>query len=281
MNLESVLFTQGFGSRRQCRALIADGRVTIDGTVCADPDADVPTEALNFTVDGAAWPYREHAYLLLNKPAGYECSREPQHHLSVFSLLPPQFAARGVQCVGRLDQDTTGLLLLSDDGKFVHAFTSPKRKVPKVYVATTRHPLDDAQLGALREGVLAARRAETDRRRRSACARRARARTHRARRQIPPGQADGRGGGQPRGGAASRADRRTRACPRRSPKAHGNGSTKPTSDLYGAGKPVERAVKPRRVGRMLCAPPAHRPHDAAPFALRRSMPFLTTRPILD
>jgi 16S rRNA pseudouridine516 synthase len=154
MNLESVLFTQGFGSRRQCRALIADGRVTIHGTVCVDPDADVATEALTFTVDGTPWPYHEHAYLLLNKPAGYECSRDPQHHLSVFSLLPPQFAERGVQCVGRLDQDTTGLLLLSDDGKFVHAFTSPKRKVPKVYVATTRHPLDDAQLNALRDGVL-------------------------------------------------------------------------------------------------------------------------------
>ena len=154
MNLESVLFTQGFGSRRQCRTLIADGHVTIDGAVHADPDADVSTEALTFSVDGVAWPYREHAYLLLNKPAGYECSREPQHHLSVFNLLPPQFAERGVQCVGRLDQDTTGLLLLSDDGKFVHLFTSPKRKVPKVYVATTRHPIDDAQLSALRDGVL-------------------------------------------------------------------------------------------------------------------------------
>ena len=153
MNLESVLFTQGFGSRRQCRALIADGRVAIDGTVHADPGADVLTGALTFSVDGVAWPYREHAYLLLNKPAGYECSREPQHHLSVFNLLPPQFAARGVQCVGRLDQDTTGLLLLSDDGRFVHAFTSPKRKVPKVYLATTRHALDETQLGALREGV--------------------------------------------------------------------------------------------------------------------------------
>lgn len=154
MNLESVLFTQGFGSRRQCRALVADGRVTIQGAVCADPHANVPTEALTFAVDGIAWPWREHAYLLLNKPAGYECSREPQHHLSVFSLLPPQFAERGVQCVGRLDQDTTGLLLLSDDGKFVHLFTSPKRKVPKVYVATTRHPIDDVQLSALHDGVL-------------------------------------------------------------------------------------------------------------------------------
>jgi 16S rRNA pseudouridine516 synthase len=71
----------------------------------------------------------------------------------VFSLLPAPLVARGVQCVGRLDQDTTGLLLLSDDGQFVHAYTSPKRKVPKTYVATVRHPLDETQLNALRSGV--------------------------------------------------------------------------------------------------------------------------------
>lgn len=156
MDLESILFTQGFGSRRQCRALIADGRVTVDDHPCTDADADFASAepGFRFSVDGVAWPYRDHAYLLLNKPAGYECSREPQHHPSVFALLPPPFAARGVQCVGRLDQDTTGLLLLSDDGKFVHAFTSPKRKVPKTYVATTRHPPDDTQLQRLRDGVL-------------------------------------------------------------------------------------------------------------------------------
>jgi 16S rRNA pseudouridine516 synthase len=154
MDLESILFTQGFGSRRQCRALIAAGRVSVDGAACNDPDADWPPDGLVFEVEGEPWLYRERAYLMLNKPAGYECSREPQHHLSVFSLLPAQLALRGVQCVGRLDEDTTGLLLLSDDGRFVHAYTSPKRKVPKTYLATTRHPLDDAQLTALREGVL-------------------------------------------------------------------------------------------------------------------------------
>jgi 16S rRNA pseudouridine516 synthase len=154
MDLESILFTQGFGSRRQCRALIAAGRVNADGAACTDPDVDLPPDGLVFEVDGEPWLYRERAYLMLNKPAGYECSREPQHHLSVFSLLPAQLIMRGVQCVGRLDEDTTGLLLLSDDGRFIHAYTSPKRKVPKTYLATTRHPLDDAQLTALREGVL-------------------------------------------------------------------------------------------------------------------------------
>ncbi|MEM5424093.1 pseudouridine synthase [Paraburkholderia ferrariae] len=154
MNLESILFTQGFGSRRQCRALIADARVAVAGEPCNDPLETFDTAGLVFSVDGTPWPFHERAYLALNKPAGYECSRDPQHHLSVFHLLPPQFGERNVQCVGRLDQDTTGLLLLSDDGQFVHAFTSPKRKVPKVYVASTRHPLDEVQLNALRAGVL-------------------------------------------------------------------------------------------------------------------------------
>ncbi|MFP6558264.1 pseudouridine synthase [Paraburkholderia sp. B3] len=154
MNLESILFSQGFGSRRQCRALVADARVAVAGALCTDPLASFDTAGLSFSVDAEPWPFHERAYLALNKPAGYECSRDPQHHLSVFHLLPAPLATRGVQCVGRLDQDTTGLLLLSDDGQFVHAFTSPKRKVPKVYVATTRHALDDTQLEALRTGVL-------------------------------------------------------------------------------------------------------------------------------
>ncbi|MGG1944645.1 16S rRNA pseudouridine(516) synthase [Trinickia sp. NRRL B-1857] len=154
MDLESILFKQGFGSRRQCRSLIAEGRVVVAGNACTDPDADFAVDDLAFDVDGTSWRYRERAYLMVNKPAGYECSREPQHHLSVFALLPAQLATRGVQCVGRLDEDTTGLLLLSDDGQFVHAYTSPKRKVPKTYLATTRHPLDERQLQALLGGVL-------------------------------------------------------------------------------------------------------------------------------
>ncbi len=154
MDLESILFTQGFGSRRQCRSLIAEGRVAVAGRVCTDASEPFGLEALAFEVDGVSWPYRERAYLMLNKPAGYECSRDPQHHLSVFALLPAQFATRGVQCVGRLDEDTTGLLLLSDDGQFVHTYTSPKRKVLKTYLAATRHALDERQLQALREGVM-------------------------------------------------------------------------------------------------------------------------------
>jgi 16S rRNA pseudouridine516 synthase len=154
MNLESLLFTQGFGSRRQCRALILAGRVCIAGAAHDDPAATVDIANLTFEVDGAPWQYREKAYLMMNKPAGYECSRAPQHHDSVFSLLPAPLVERGVQCIGRLDQDTTGMLLFSDDGRFVHALASPKKHVSKTYRATVRHALDDTQLNALRSGVL-------------------------------------------------------------------------------------------------------------------------------
>jgi 16S rRNA pseudouridine516 synthase len=159
-----MLFSQGFGSRRQCRALILRGALRIDGQVHDDPGAywaseprasDTPnSDTKTFEVDGALWRYRAKAYLMLHKPAACECSRAPQHHTSVFSLLPPQMLERGVQCVGRLDQDTTGLLLLSDDGQFIHRLASPKRHVPKIYHAVVRHTLDEAQLAALQAGVL-------------------------------------------------------------------------------------------------------------------------------
>jgi 16S rRNA pseudouridine516 synthase len=153
MQIERILHSQGFGSRKFCRALIAAGRVAVAGVVQRDPHADFPTDGLVFTVDGETWRFRDRAYLLLHKPAGYECSRQPQCHPSVFALLPDVLANRGVQCVGRLDQDTTGLLLLSDDGQFVHVWSSGKKRTPKVYDVTLRHPLGDAAIASLLAGV--------------------------------------------------------------------------------------------------------------------------------
>jgi len=153
LSLEKILHSQGFGSRKQCRIMVFNGRVTIDGAVCDDPQHMVETEHLQFEVDGQRWQYRQHVYLALNKPAGVECSHQPQHHPSVYRLLPPQLVERGVQCVGRLDQDTTGLLLLSDDGAFIHSYSAPKKKVPKVYQVTTKHPIQPELIAALLAGV--------------------------------------------------------------------------------------------------------------------------------
>ena len=134
--------------------MIRNERVAIAGNLLADPFADIPTAELVFTVDDVDWPFCEFASVLLHKPAGYECSRKPQHHPSVLELLPLPLRERGVQPIGRLDEDTTGLLLVTDDGQLNHQLSSGKRKVPKVYLATVKHPLDAGQIGQLLAGVL-------------------------------------------------------------------------------------------------------------------------------
>ena len=154
MQLERLLQKHGFGTRKGCRGLIRDERVAVNGQICDDPFADIPTANLVFSVDGVDWPYAEFASLVLNKPAGYECSRKPQHHPSVLELLPRPLRERDVQPIGRLDEDTTGLLLITDDGQLNHQLSSARRKVPKIYLATTKHPLDQAQIDQLLAGVL-------------------------------------------------------------------------------------------------------------------------------
>lgn len=151
--LDRILQSQGFGTRRYCGDLVAAGMVEVEGELCEDPRAEFVLEGLRLTVDGEEWVCHDKAYLMLHKPTGYECSQRPLHHPSVYTLLPLPLRERGVQAVGRLDQDTTGLLLLSDDGQFIHAQTSPKRKVPKIYEVTTAEPVTEAQAAALREGV--------------------------------------------------------------------------------------------------------------------------------
>ena len=154
MRLSAILFSQGFGTRRECEGRVLDGQVTINGVVQDDPDEDFRTEGLVFCVEGREWPFHEKALVVLHKPAHYECSMKPRHHPSVMSLLPAPLRTRGLQPVGRLDEDTTGLLLLTDDGALIHRLTSPKKHMPKVYEVTARHPVDERQLQALRTGVV-------------------------------------------------------------------------------------------------------------------------------
>ncbi len=151
--LERILQSQGFGTRKWCAELIHEGEVGIAGEIVTDPRASFETEGLEFSVYGEPWRYREHIYIALNKPADYECSRKPSHHPGVLSLLPEQFDRRDVQPVGRLDHDTTGLLLMSDDGAFIHAQSSPRRHIPKVYVATTHEAVTPQLVAQLLDGV--------------------------------------------------------------------------------------------------------------------------------
>ena len=153
LSLDRIIQSQGFGTRKYCRALIEDGDVVIDGAPHTNYKTSFDTDGLVLSVFGEPWQVRERVYIALHKPANYECSRKPSHHPGVLTLLPEQFTWRDVQPVGRLDHDTTGMLLMSDDGPFIHAQSSPKRHVPKIYQATTQEPVTQALIDELLAGV--------------------------------------------------------------------------------------------------------------------------------
>jgi 16S rRNA pseudouridine516 synthase len=156
LGIERILQNQGFGARKLCRILVRNGAVSVNGSICENPDEVFATEGLTLEVEGVegVWPFCDKAYILLNKPVGYECSRAPKHHPSVLSLLPDPLRIRDVQPVGRLDVETTGLLLLTDDGQCIHVLTSPKHAVPKVYRATLAEAADQSLCEKLLAGVL-------------------------------------------------------------------------------------------------------------------------------
>lgn len=154
LSLDRILQSQGFGTRKWCAGLVAAGEVSVAGEVVRQSGAAVfETDGLEFTLYGETWTYRKQVYIALNKPADFECSRKPSHHPGVLTLLPEQFRLRDVQPVGRLDHDTTGLLLMSDDGAFIHRQSSPKHHVPKVYVATTQDAVTPELVAQLLAGV--------------------------------------------------------------------------------------------------------------------------------
>ncbi len=124
-----------------------------------DPEAAAPaayldaTRSMQVKAAGFTLPCREHLYLAFHKPADTECSHTPSHHRSVFGFFPEPFLRRGLEAVGRLDADTTGLLLLTDSGAFNHFLTSPRKHVPKTYRVGVKHPISPVQVQMLTAGV--------------------------------------------------------------------------------------------------------------------------------
>ena len=149
MTLLQAIQSQGVGSRKQCLALIERGHALVDGVPCFLPKQRVTPEQICFYFDDELCNWQERIVVMLHKPLGYECSAKPQYHPSVLDLLPSIYRARGVQPVGRLDVDTSGLLLLTDDGQLIHQLTHPKRHVTKTYRVTTADPLNETQIAAL------------------------------------------------------------------------------------------------------------------------------------
>ena len=152
MRLDRLLANLGVCSRSECRNLLRAGRIGVNGAVRARPDTDIPENA-EITLDGKRLDTRLTRHLMLYKPAGILTAAEDARQKTVMDLLPPMYRHLGCMPGGRLDKDTTGLLLLTTDGEMNHRLLSPKRHVDKVYLAHVDGALDENDVKAVAVGI--------------------------------------------------------------------------------------------------------------------------------
>ncbi len=150
--LERVLSKAGIGSRTEARAWIAEGRVKVNGTVTRDPDQWIDMQRDRVRFEGKPLEARQRVYLLLYKPTGYLTTyKDPQGRPTVYELIKD--VGTFVSPVGRLDLDTSGLLLMTNDNQFAERVTNPESHVPKTYLVKASMLLTDEQLQQLRDGI--------------------------------------------------------------------------------------------------------------------------------
>ncbi len=152
--LDKLITDTGLCSRRQAREFIRQGRTSVDGIVETDPARKLESAEHTVTVDGKPLDEEEHIYVMLNKKAGLLTAARDKRQPTVLDDLPLEWKRRGVSPVGRLDKDTTGLLLLTDDGPFSHRVVSPKSHVGKLYEARVDGTPTEADREAFRQGIV-------------------------------------------------------------------------------------------------------------------------------
>lgn len=152
MRLDKRLSLSGERSRSQARKLILNGRVTVDGAPVRDISAHIE-DAQTVLLDGSPVIATGKRYMVINKPAGVLTAARDSRQETVMSLLPAELRLRGVMPVGRLDRDTTGALLLTDDGELAHRLLSPKRHVDKLYRAVVDGALTEDDIEAFARGL--------------------------------------------------------------------------------------------------------------------------------
>lgn len=153
MRLDKYISDCGVASRREIKQMIKTGRITLNGVVAATAEIKIDPEQAVVTVDGTALKYDKYHYFMLNKPAGVLSATDDGKQKTVLNLFLPEHKKFNLFPVGRLDKDTTGLLLITDDGDFAHKVISPKSEIFKVYHAHTRLPVNAADIAAFKQGV--------------------------------------------------------------------------------------------------------------------------------
>lgn len=151
--LDKILASQGYGSRKEISKIIRDGRVALDGLAITDPAAKVDPDTSKIYVDGKPVIYRKYTYIIMNKPAGVLCATEDRKERTVLDILPKEMLVPKLFPAGRLDKDSTGLLLITNDGEFAHRMLSPKSGVKKRYLVKLCRAATDEDIEIFAKGI--------------------------------------------------------------------------------------------------------------------------------
>lgn len=151
--LDKVLAATGRWSRREVKQLVRQGQVRVNGAAATSAEEKVEPETAVITVGGEPVRLQKYTYVMLHKPAGVLTATEDSRQRTVLDLLPPELRKRGLSPVGRLDKDTEGLLLLTNDGALAHRLLAPRSHVDKVYYARVEGALEPADAAAFAAGM--------------------------------------------------------------------------------------------------------------------------------
>jgi len=154
LRLDKIISDSGSATRSEARRLITSGRVWVDGKVEKSFDFKIDSESSEIRLDGKVISGGSLRYFMLYKPEGVVTATEDKNQKTVLDLLPPELKRLELFPVGRLDKDTTGLLLLTNDGEFCHAVTSPKRHIKKLYEFTVEGVLESDDMEEFKKGIL-------------------------------------------------------------------------------------------------------------------------------
>ena len=151
--LDKLIASQGKLSRSDVKKMVKSSRVTVDGAVVKSADIKVDADKSVISVDGKALNYKKNIYIMLNKPQGVISASNDKTQKTVVDLVPPELYRDGLFPAGRLDGDTVGFVLITDDGDFAHRILSPKNHIMKTYHATLRSPLTEEDIAAFKNGI--------------------------------------------------------------------------------------------------------------------------------
>lgn len=151
--LDKILASQGTLSRRDVKEIMKKGRVSVNGTVVKDSSIKVDIYKDEVCLDGEKIALKKHIYIMMNKPQGVVSASEGEKEETVVDLVPDEFYRKGLFPAGRLDKDTTGFVLITDDGDFAHKILSPKNHIFKTYLARLDHELSESDIRMLENGI--------------------------------------------------------------------------------------------------------------------------------